>query len=259
MITGANTNTPTRYQLNEGMFLKAPFTGVAGTDEPNIVSATLGGATITIVPTIRQRGGDGVPANTKEFMAIDEYVVKASFVIVEITAENTKLAVGAADLTNNVIKPRHSVSSSDFSDLYWVGELIDGKKVQIKFSNAFNTNGFNFKTSPKGEGQYTLDLTAHYSVSSLDTVPVEITFIPNTSVVTFVKTPVTLTLVVKNSAGATQSANQDGTYTLLIGSYTYTASNTDYVTQTDVALAITNADAVTGTKSVTVTLEEVGE
>ena len=258
MITGLNTNTPVRLQLNEGMFLKAEYTGTKATDVANIVSATRGGATISIVPTIRQSTVDGARANTRELQRIDEYVVTAAMTIVELTSTTTKMALGSADVSGTTITPRHNVTVSDFTTLYWVGELADGKKVQIKFSNAYNTNGLNFTTTEKGEGSYALNLVAHYSIDTLDTVPVEIKFLGNTAVVTFTKTPSDLTLVVKDADGTTVSAEGDGTYILTIGSYTYTASSTGYTTQTDVALVISNADAVTGTKTEVVTLVSSG-
>lgn len=259
MITGLNANTPVRMQLNAGMFLKAAYTGVKETDVANIVSATRGGATISIVPTIRQSAVDGARANTLELQRIDEYVVTASMTIVELTTTTTKMALGSADISGDTITPRHIVKASDFTTLYWVGELADGKKVQIKFNNAYNTNGLNFSTTEKGEGTYALNLVAHYSVDDLDTVPVEVKFLGNSAVVTFTKTPSDLTLVVKDADGETVTAEVGGTYILTIGSYTYTASATGYVTQTDVALAIANSDAVTGAKAVTLTLVSAGE
>jgi len=259
MITGLNANTPVRMQLNEGMFLKSAYTGVKETDVANIVSATRGGATISIVPTIRQLKVDGARANTLELTRIDEYVVTASMTIVELTTTTTKMAMGSADISSNTVTPRHIVKASDFTTLYWVGELADGKKVQIKFNNAYNTNGLNFTTTEKGEGAYALNLVAHYSVDDLDTVPVEVKFLGNSAVVTFTKTPSDLTLVVKDADGQTVEVENDGTYILTIGSYTYTASATDYITETDTALVIDNADAVVGTKAVTITLVLAGE
>ncbi len=74
-----------------------------------------------------------------------------------------------------------------------------------------------------------------------------------TCVVTFTKDPETLTLVVKQGT-VTLTAEQDGTYILPVGSYTYTASADAHVTQTDVALAIVAGDETTGTKTVAITL-----
>ncbi len=75
-------------------------------------------------------------------------------------------------------------------------------------------------------------------------------------VVTFAVTPSGSTIVVKK--GTTVIApEEDGTYLLKEGAYTYTASKPYYITKADQALTITNADETTGTKTVTVTLTAV--
>lgn len=71
--------------------------------------------------------------------------------------------------------------------------------------------------------------------------------------VTFALTPSTATVVVKK-AGVVVTANEDGTYSLKEGSYTYDVSNAGYVAKTAQALTITNADETTGTKTETVAL-----
>lgn len=259
MITGLNANTPLRLQLNAGVFLKSAYTGNKETDKGNIVSATRGGATITSIPTRRQSAVDGAPQHTKELQRNEDYVTTASFTCLEVTKENIKMAIGSADIIGNKIKPRHKINATDFFTLYWVGELADGQKVQIKFSDALNENGLNLTTVDKNDGSYALNIIAHYSIEDLDTVPVEMEFLGNSAVVTFTKTPSDLTLVVEDSDGETVTAEDDGTYILTIGSYTYTASATDYTTETDTALVIANEDAVVGAKSVVITLVSTGE
>ena len=72
-------------------------------------------------------------------------------------------------------------------------------------------------------------------------------------VVTFALTPSTATVVVKK-AGVVVTANEDGTYSLKEGAYTYDVSNAGYVAKTAQALTITNADETTGAKTETVAL-----
>lgn len=255
MITGVNTTTFEKLQLGAGAFLKTEYSG--SLEPSDIVSATRGGATITIAPTIRERVIDGLPMHTKEAVAIDGYVVTASFVVVEITEDTVKTALGSADIEGNKVTPRQQVyTMADFVDMYWIGELANGKKVQIKFSNAYNTNGLNFKVTDKGEGEVSLNIIAHYSVADLDAQPVEIEFLRNFCVTTFTLAPSDATLVVKNWNGQTVTPTSAGVYDLVVGKYSYTASKEGYITQSDVSLTITNADAFTGAKGVTVTIEE---
>lgn len=71
--------------------------------------------------------------------------------------------------------------------------------------------------------------------------------------VTFALTPSTATVVVKK-AGVVVPANDDKTYSLKEGAYTYDVSNAGYVSKLAQALTITNTDETTGTKEVAVTL-----
>lgn len=74
-------------------------------------------------------------------------------------------------------------------------------------------------------------------------------------VVTFTKTPVTATVVVK--FGSTVVPPQsDGTYKLTAGSYTYDASASGYTGTAGTSLVIAAEDITAGAKAVTVTLTE---
>ena len=177
MITGASAKTFNNLQLGEGAFLSTKY--VDSLISENIISATRGGASITITPQYRSRVIDGIHDNTLEAKVIDYVMVKATFIALEITPSLLAKAIGGADYneTTGVITPRHSLSSADFTSVYWIGELSDGKKVQIIFNNVLNTNGMTLKTASKGEGELSLEFTAHYSVESLDTPPVSIEYI----------------------------------------------------------------------------------
>lgn len=177
MIRGVTEKTFENLQLGEGAFLKSKYTGTLSAD--NIISATRGGATIAITPVYRTRTIDGVPVNTAEAKAVDSVGVTASFVALEITPELIKRAIGIADLdeANKVLSLRHKIETTDFEPLYWVGEISDGRKVQITFKNAFNENGLSLRTQPNNEGELSLSFSGNYSVTDLDTPPVEIEFI----------------------------------------------------------------------------------
>ena len=177
MITGVTENTFKNLQLGEGAFLKSKFTGELVAN--NILSATRGGGTLNITPVYRTRNIDGVHQNTMEAKVVDYVTATASFVALEITPELIKRALGVADLNEagKILSLRHTVETTDFGDLYWIGEVSDGRKVQITFKNAINENGLSLKTTQKNEGELSLSFSANYSVKDLDTPPVEIEFI----------------------------------------------------------------------------------
>ena len=177
MIRGVTQGTFENLQLGEGAFLKTKYAGSLSDDM--ILSATRGGATISITPVYRTRVIDGVPSNTAEAKAVDSVGVMASFVALEITPELLKRALGVADLdeTGKLLSLRHKVETTDFEDLYWIGEISDGRKVQITFKNAFNDNGLSLRTAQNNEGELSMSFSGNYSVADLDTPPVEIEFL----------------------------------------------------------------------------------
>lgn len=180
MIRGVSSKTFKNLQLGEGAFLKSKYLGTEPKSELNAktLSATRGGATISITPVYRTRTIDGVPVNTMEARVIDYVTVSASFTALEVTPELLKMAGGGADYdeTREILKLRHSLTTSDFGDLYWVGDVSDGRRVQITFKNALNTNGIQLKTAQYNEGELSMSFEGNYSVEDLDTPPVEIEF-----------------------------------------------------------------------------------
>lgn len=71
------------------------------------------------------------------------------------------------------ITPRRRVQTSDYQDLWWVGDRADGGMVAIKLINALSTGGFSLQTTKNGKGQLGIELTGHVSISDQDTVPME--------------------------------------------------------------------------------------
>lgn len=192
MLRGVNSNTFKNLQLGEGAFLKSAYDGTTLSND-QILSATRGGATITIAPVYRTRQIDGVPSNTKEAKAVDSVNVNASFTALEVTPELMKKVLGVADYddTTNKITLRHEIKSTDFEDLYWVGDVSDGRRVQITFKNAFNENGLVLRTQTNNEGELSVNISGNYSVADLDTPPVEIEYFDADEEEEEVVTPVT--------------------------------------------------------------------
>lgn len=107
--------------------------------------------------------------------------------------------------------------------------------------------------NPKGRyTNYVLNSDGIYSISEFANMVV---FKKKTDAkVTFTETNnVDISIVVVDSNGDVIQPLSDGKYRLPVGSYTYTAKATGYVTQSDVALTITSSD-VSNDKTVTVTM-----
>ena len=69
--------------------------------------------------------------------------------------------------------PRKTLKTTDFTDVWWVGDLSDGGLVAICLKNALSTSGFSLQTTKNGKGQLSVTLSGHTSIKEQDTVPME--------------------------------------------------------------------------------------
>lgn len=165
-----------QIQANAGVLLKSftPATPTAPEDS-NIITATSGGIQIACTPTYSDWGEDidNVPNNMKEFKHLDGWDCTITFTALGTSPDMIKLALGAADVSDTKITPRRDLKQTDFSDLWWVGDRIDGGFVAVCIKNALSTGGFSFQTTKNGKGTISVTLTGHVSASAQDTMPME--------------------------------------------------------------------------------------
>ena len=200
MITGLRPATFTNLQLNAGVFLKdfdysaittaaALETAIlaaleAGTD---ILGATKGGGSFQATPTTRQIEVDGMRAPIKGSTVVDGWAVKMTGTMVEITPENFKNALLAADITTSgdkkTVKIRNEIADADYIEsLCWVGDTSNSGFVLINLSNALNLTGANFTFTDKGEGSLPFEFQAHQaSLEDSQYAPCEIVFFNKTA------------------------------------------------------------------------------
>lgn len=146
-------------------------------DRSKILCVTSGGITITCKPTYTDYFSDvdNVPNNTMEGKQVDDWECSISATILDVTANNLKYQIGAADIDGSDstrVTPRRDIALSDFTpSLWWVGDKADGGFIACQLLNALSTDGFSLKTTKKGKGTSTLTLMGHYSIEAVDTVP----------------------------------------------------------------------------------------
>lgn len=141
-----------------------------------IITATTGGITINCTPTYSDWGSDvdNCPNNLKEMKHLDGWDCNVQLTALGTSPALIKLGIGAADISNTTkITPRATVGSSDFTDLWWVGDRADGGLVAVKIKNALSTGGFSLKTTKDGKGNISLTITGHVSINALTTMPME--------------------------------------------------------------------------------------
>lgn len=184
-FTKIPADTFKQLQINAGVIL-SDFTPATGAFEPeNQLGATTGGITFAATPTFSDygEGVDNCPKNTLELKRLDDVDVKCSGTFVTVTTTSAKSLMAAADIDSTdatKVVPRRDLDSSDFKDIWLVGDYSDkngatnGGFIAIRLMNALSTGGFQLKTADKNKGQMAFEYTAHYSISKQDVVPYEL-------------------------------------------------------------------------------------
>ena len=177
------TDTFETIQLNAGILVKTftPNSGTVG----DLIGATTGGVNFTDTPEFVDFGDDidNCPKNTKELKKIDSREVKMAGTFVTVSTDTAKMLAGAADIDGTdttKVTPRNDLLSTDFEDIWWVGDYSDKNTgtaagfVAIHMKNSLNTAGFQIQSTDKGKGQFAFEFTGHYSIANVDEVPYEI-------------------------------------------------------------------------------------
>ena len=179
MFTAISQDAFDELQMDAGMLLKTfnPAQPAAPADA-DIITATTGGITVECTPTYSDFGEDidNVPNNMRELKHLDGWDCKISTTALGTTPEAIKLSLGAADISgtdSTKIVPRRDLDQADFTDIWWVGDKMDGGFVAVKLKNALSTGGFSLKTTKNGKGNLTLELTGHVSINAQNTMPME--------------------------------------------------------------------------------------
>ena len=165
-------------QLNAGILVK-DFDVTSGTfADSDMITATTGGITVSVKPTFEDFGSDidNCPKNTMELKKkTDADEVTLSTTALCINEDMLIFMLGAADKepVTGAIKPRKDLKTTDFSTIWWIGDLANGGYIAVKIMNALSTDGFSIKTSDKGKGNISLTLTGHTSIYAQDVIPAE--------------------------------------------------------------------------------------
>lgn len=176
-------------QLNAGILLRQFTPSTAQITETDLLGATTGGVAFTATPTYTDYGEDidNAPVNVLELKRLDSWAVTLSGTFITLTPALAKLLVGAADVDSGddtKIVPRNDVKSTDFQDIWWVGDYSeineDGSEsgkagfVAIHMLNGLSTGGFQLQSNNRGKGNFAFEFTGHYSIDAQDTVPFEV-------------------------------------------------------------------------------------
>lgn len=189
VLNGFTPQTSQNLQLDAGIFVRGltnpeTFNGTVTTPAKTI-GATSGGGSFTAVPTFRNifEDLDGARGVYKSGQVIDTWEIKMTTTIKEMTAENIKLALAAADTTAaesegkyDTTTARLEVKDTDYLDNFCFIGTINGQDVPviIEMKNVLNMSGLNLTVADKATGSVSLELQAHFDLSKPDEVPFKI-------------------------------------------------------------------------------------
>lgn len=188
VLNGFTPQTAQNLQLDAGIFVRgladpSKFTGTVTTPAKTI-GATSGGGSFTAIPTFRNifEDLDGARGVYKGGQVIDTWEIKMTTTIKEMTAENLKLALAAADTTAassgkyDTTVARLEVKEEDYLDNFCFIGTINGQDtpVIVEMKNVLNMSGLNLTVADKATGSVSLELQAHFDLSKPDEVPFKI-------------------------------------------------------------------------------------
>ena len=184
-----------KLQLNAGVLL----TEFDPTSPPskttllsNIFAATSGGVSFATNPEYVDFGEDidNVPPNTKQLKVLQSVNPVMSGTLKTADTDVAKVLMGAADVSGNKITPRSVLTDDDFiDDLWWVGDYSDVNVdkaatgggtagsagfMAIHMMNVLSTSGLQLQSNDDGNGDFEFELTAHYDLEDIDTLPYEV-------------------------------------------------------------------------------------
>lgn len=174
-----------KLQLNAGILLSDFDPATGEVTEADLMGATSGGVNFTATPSFSDFGEDidNCPVNVLELKKLDSWEVKMSGTFITVDTASAKTLIGAADIgTTDTTKivPRNDILTTDFKDIWWVGDYSDkngdtnGGFVAIHMLNGLSTGGFQLQSGNRGKGQFAFGFTGHYSMEAQDTVPFEV-------------------------------------------------------------------------------------
>lgn len=183
-FTTVATDAFQKFQLNAGILLTEFDPASPAVDRSKIFAATSGGASFSATPTFIDfaEDVDNVPANTMEMKVLQsvEATMSGTLKTVDTAVAKSLMAAADVDAATGKITPRTDLRTSDFKDLWWVGDYSDQNTgdnagfMAIRLMNALSTGGFSLAPQDNGKGDFAFTYTGHYSIEDIDKIPYEI-------------------------------------------------------------------------------------
>ena len=177
MISRITNEQFREMEFDAGIWVRSFNIQSPAVEDSDIICATSGGISLSVVPRIVDNG-EGVymmPKHTAEMLMVTGWTVEASFTTLGFSGGMIQFVLGASDSSDDGINPRLELQDSDFGDLWWIGDRVDGGLVAIHLLNALSDEGIDIQTERQASGKISVHLTAHASLEDdMEQIPVEI-------------------------------------------------------------------------------------
>lgn len=134
------------------------------------IGPTRGGGEFTVTKNIRDIEYDGRKGKTKGMQVVDEINAMLKVTILDTSMDELALAMPYATYSGGKITCESSnigvvPNSAYISNITMFAKVIGGGYKKITLYNAMAENDFTLAAVPKGEGQITLEVYAHWDVA----------------------------------------------------------------------------------------------
>lgn len=184
-ISAFSGNTAKNFQLDMGALFKNVTNPASGEwTGGTLLGATSTDGSFTATPEMRNIFEDvaGARGSYKDGDVIDGWEITFSTTLLEMTADNFKLALGMADITENLempgktVTPRNCIQASDYiENICWFGTIKgSAKPLVIEMKNVISMNGLSFNIEDKNKGGLEIELSPRFDVANPEEVPFKI-------------------------------------------------------------------------------------
>lgn len=137
-------------------------------DDDDILCVTSGNITVQMTPTIVDLGTDvnGLHGQFKELQMLQQWTSSLGFTSLDLDLAGLKLALGAADIDGNSVKPRMYLKDEDFvSNIALIMFRMDGGLTAAVLNCGMATGGLSLTTSKEGKVTNAMTLTGYSTMS----------------------------------------------------------------------------------------------
>lgn len=166
-------------QVDAGTLLSTfDINNVVAPRDEDIIAATTGDFNIAETPEYSDFLEDvnNAPNGTKEGARITSWTRSLTVSIIEFTKKTIKYALGAAEENEQTgaVTSRRQVQLSDFSECWWIGDMVDDTKIlAIHLKDSISTGGLSMTTTKNGKGNISLTISPHPTLADIEASPIE--------------------------------------------------------------------------------------